>query len=70
MCYSLWYNAPTMLPARGCIIPQAVTLLVTQLVKECLAFVEFKGSLRVSKIRPSGRVPSHLNPVDNLILFI
>ena len=30
MCYSLWYNAPTMLPAggrqhRGCIIPQAVT---------------------------------------------
>ena len=29
MCYSLWYNAPTMLPAsgrqhRGCIIPQAV----------------------------------------------
>ena len=30
MCYSLWYNAPTMLPAggrqhRGYIIPQAVT---------------------------------------------
>ena len=30
MYYSLWYNAPTMLPAggrqhRGCIIPQAVT---------------------------------------------
>ena len=30
MCYSLWYNAPTMLPGggrqhRGCIIPQAVT---------------------------------------------
>ena len=30
MCYSLWYDAPTMLPAggrqpRGCIIPQAVT---------------------------------------------
>ena len=30
MCYSLWYNAPTMLPATGwqhcgCIIPQAVT---------------------------------------------
>ena len=30
MCYSLWYNAPTMLPAtdwqhHGCIIPQAVT---------------------------------------------
>ena len=29
MCYSLWYNAPTMLPAtgrqhRGCIVPQAV----------------------------------------------
>ena len=29
MCYSLWYNAPTMLPAggrqhRGGIIPQAV----------------------------------------------
>jgi len=28
--YSLWYNAPTVLPAtggqqRGCIIPQAVT---------------------------------------------
>ena len=30
MCYGLWYNAPTMLPATGrqhrvCIIPQAVT---------------------------------------------
>ena len=30
LCYCLWYNAPTMLPAtgrqhRGCIIPQAVT---------------------------------------------
>ena len=30
MCYSLWHNAPTMLPAggrqhRGCITPQAVT---------------------------------------------
>ena len=30
MSYSLWYNAPTMLPAggrqrRGCIIPQVVT---------------------------------------------
>ena len=30
MCYSLWYNAPTMLPAggrqhRGCFIPQTVT---------------------------------------------
>ena len=30
MCYSMWYNAPTMLPAggrqhRGCIMPQAVT---------------------------------------------
>ena len=30
MCYSLWYNERTMLPAggrqhRGCIIPQAVT---------------------------------------------
>ena len=30
MRYSLWYNAPTMLPAtgrqhRGCIIPEAVT---------------------------------------------
>ena len=30
MCYSLWYNAPTMLPASGrqhrrCIIPQTVT---------------------------------------------
>ena len=29
MCYSLWHNAPTMLPATGrqhsgCIIPQAV----------------------------------------------
>ena len=29
MCYSLWYNAPTMVPAggrqhRGCIKPQAV----------------------------------------------
>jgi hypothetical protein len=29
VCYSLWYNAPMMLPAsgrqhRGCIIPQAV----------------------------------------------
>jgi hypothetical protein len=25
VCYSLWYNAPTMLPAGGYIIPQAVT---------------------------------------------
>ena len=30
MCYSLWYNAPLMLPAagrqhQGCLIPQAVT---------------------------------------------
>jgi len=30
VCYSLWYNAPTMLPATGrqhrrCIMPQAVT---------------------------------------------
>jgi len=30
VCYSLWYNAPTLLPAgsgqhRECIIPQAVT---------------------------------------------
>ena len=30
MCYSLWYNAPTKLPATGrqhrvCIIPQTVT---------------------------------------------
>ena len=30
MCYSLWYNAPMMLPAtglqhHGCIIPQSVT---------------------------------------------
>ena len=30
MCYSLWYNAPTMLPVGGwqhrrCIIPHAVT---------------------------------------------
>ena len=30
MCYSMWYNAPTMLTAggqqhRGCIIPQVVT---------------------------------------------
>ena len=31
MCYSFWYNEPTMLPAanvrqhRGCIIPQIVT---------------------------------------------
>jgi len=30
VCYSLWYNAPTMLPDtgrqhRGCIIPQDVT---------------------------------------------
>ena len=30
LCYSLWYNAPMILPAtgrqhRGCIIPQAVT---------------------------------------------
>ena len=25
MCYSLWYNAPTMLQHLGCIILQAVT---------------------------------------------
>ena len=33
MCYSLWCNAPTMLPAdgrqhRGCIIPQVVCVCV------------------------------------------
>jgi len=40
VCYSLWYNAPTMLPAtgrqhRGCIIPQAVThcLVLLKMVK-------------------------------------
>ena len=36
MCYSLWYNAPTMLPAggrqhRGCIIPQTVTHILVLL---------------------------------------
>ena len=25
MCYSLWYNAPTGLQHRGCIVPQALT---------------------------------------------
>ena len=36
MCYILWYNATTMLPAggrqhRGCIIPQAVVALYHKL---------------------------------------
>jgi len=47
-----------------------MTFLVTQLIKKCLSFVQFKGSLSVSKIPPLDRVPSHFNPVDNLILFI
>ena len=48
MCYSLWYNAPTMLPAvgRGCIIPQAVThsLVFLKMGKNnCPKHVELTG---------------------------
>ena len=52
MCYSLWYNAPTMLPAggrqhRGCIIPQAVTRSLVSAPEDgknnCLKHVELTG---------------------------
>ena len=51
MCYSLWYNAPTMLPAngrqhRGCIIPQTVThsLVFQKMGKNtCPKHVELTG---------------------------
>ena len=48
MCYSLWYNAPTMLPAtgwqhRGCIIPQAVTHSLEDGQNNCLKHVELTG---------------------------
>jgi len=49
VCYSLWYNAPTMLPAggrqhRGCIIPQAVThsLVLLKMGKD---FIKEYGTL-------------------------
>ena len=51
MCYSLWHNAPTMLPAegrqhRGCIIPQAVThslVLLEDGQNNCPKQVELTG---------------------------
>ena len=50
MCYSLWYNAATMLPAtgrqhRGCIIPQAVThsLVLLKMGKIIARHVELIG---------------------------
>ena len=50
MCYSLWYNALTRLPAigrqhRGCIIPQAVTQSSTSEDGQinCLKHVELTG---------------------------
>ena len=46
MCYSLWYNAPTMLPAggrqhRGCIIPQAVTHSLVLLRRPATSWVHY-----------------------------
>ena len=48
MCYSLWYNAPTMLPAtgrqhRGCIIPQTVTQSLVLLKMGKIISVELTG---------------------------
>ena len=53
MCYSLWYNTPTMLPAtgrqhRGCIIPQALTHSLV-----LLKYIEEK--IRVQWTRRRGR---------------
>ena len=48
MCYSLWYNAPTMLQAggrqhRGYIIPQAVTHTPEDGQNNCPKLVELTG---------------------------
>ena len=63
MCYSLWYNAPTMLPAngrqhRGCIIPQIsdneMYLLIKYIksvlwrVSKCLSYIEEARCLKVN----------------------
>ena len=50
MCYNLWYNAPTMLPAggrqhRGCILPQTVTQYIAPEDEQnnCPKHVELTG---------------------------
>ena len=49
MCYSLWYNAPTMLPVggrqhRGCIIPQFVKSSVPEVGQNnCPKHIELNG---------------------------
>ena len=48
MCYSVWYNAPTMLPAggrqhRGCIMPEAVTHSLVPLKTGKIIDVELTG---------------------------
>ena len=48
MCYSLWYNAPTMLPAggrqhRGCIIPNTQSSAPEGGKNNCPKHVELTG---------------------------
>ena len=54
MCYSMWYNALTMLPAGGrqhrrCIIPQTVThslVLLEDGQNNCPKHVELSGIIK------------------------
>ena len=48
MCYSLWYNAPTMLPAtgrqhRGCIVPHSQSSAPEDGQNNCPKHVELTG---------------------------
>ena len=57
MCYSLWYNAPTMLPAggrqhRGCIIPQAVTHRHTAGLRPATSWVHYTTSCNTQSSAP------------------
>ena len=68
MCYSLWYNVPTMFPAatgrqhRGYIVPQAVTHSLTLLkMGNCLKHVELIGIINK---------PLLLNLVGVYIIYI
>ena len=63
MCYSLWYNVPTMLPAgvrqhRGCIIPQAVTHSLVLLKMGKILYtgaLKFKKKIRLQKFNLTKR---------------
>ena len=76
MCYTLWYNAPTMLPAggrqhRGCIMPQGVVELTGIINKPlllhlvgCLYYLYFIiFFLRLAK-------QSQFIPLQNVVYFI